>query len=140
MISETTSNAFLSEARDYHKMIAGGMKRKKVFTNEILYNLMAMSIEKYIMGFLTQRNRLPQCHTLKNMVEELKTLVPVGDDMVQKMYYFDSVQMICSLVAYNRSAISDGDISDMAVLLDDLRQLVALHSYEQTPLNESKAA
>jgi hypothetical protein len=128
MISESTSNSFLKEADEYHKLALGGLKRKKVFTNEILYNLISISVEKYIMGFLTARNQLPLCHTLKNMVNEVKTLVPVHDDIVRKMCYFDGIQNICSLVDYNRKTISDNDITEMVGLLEDVKQLVTQHS------------
>jgi hypothetical protein len=124
MISDATSNNFIKEANEYYKVAVGGVKRKKVFTNEILYNLISISIEKYFMGFLTSKNQLPKCHTLKNMINEVKTLVEVKESIVQKMYYFDDVQQICSIIDYNRKTISDHDIDEMISVLGEIKDLV----------------
>lgn len=124
MISEATPNSFIKEANEFYKVAVGGVKKKKIFTNEILYNLISISIEKYFMGFLTSRNQLPQCHTLKNMINEVKSLVEVNETIVQKMYYFDDVQQICSLIDYHRKTISDHDINEMISVLGEIKELV----------------
>lgn len=124
MISEATPNIFIKEANEFYKVAVGGVKKKKIFTNEILYNLISISIEKYFMGFLTSRNQLPQCHTLKNMINEVKSLVEVNETIVQKMYYFDDVQQICSLIDYHRKTISDHDINEMISVLGEIKELV----------------
>lgn len=124
MISEATPNIFIKEANEFYKVAVGGVKKKKIFTNEILYNLISISIEKYFMGFLTSRNQLPQCHTLKNMINEVKSLVEVNETIVQKMYYFDDVQQICSMIDYHRKTISDHDINEMISVLGEIKELV----------------
>ncbi|MCU7551122.1 hypothetical protein OCK74_18525 [Chitinophagaceae bacterium LB-8] len=124
MISDATPNSFIKEANEFYKVAVGGVKKKKVFTNEILYNLISISMEKYFMGFLTSRNQLPQCHTLKNMINEMKSLVEVNESIVQKMYYFDDVQQICSLIDYHRKTISDHDINEMISVLGAVKELV----------------
>jgi hypothetical protein len=124
MISDATSNVFIKEANEFYKAAVGGVKKKKIFTNEILYNLVSISMEKYFMGFLTAKNQLPQCHTLKNMINEVKALVEVDEWIVQKMYYFDDVQQICSLIHYHRKTISDADINEMISVLSAIKELV----------------
>lgn len=124
MLSPTEHNQWITEANGYFKAATGGLNRKNIFTNEILYNIISMSIEKYLMGFLVSRNQLPQCHTLSNMIQEVKELTPVTDYIVQKMNYFDKVQQICSLVNYDKNIITDRDILVMIDLLKQIRVMV----------------
>lgn len=124
MLSPTEHNQWIAEANGYFKAATGGLNRKEIFTNEILYNIISMSIEKYLMGFLVSRNQLPQCHTLSNMIQEVKVLTPVSDYIVQKMNYFDKVQQICSLVNYDKTIITDKDILVMINLLKEIRVMV----------------
>jgi hypothetical protein len=124
MLSPTEHNQWITEANGYFKAATGGLNRKEIFTNEILYNIISMSIEKYLMGFLVSRNQLPQCHTLSNMIQEVKALTPVSDYIVQKMNYFDKVQQICSLVNYDKTIITDKDILVMINLLKEIKVMV----------------
>jgi hypothetical protein len=125
--NQTESPRFISDAESYYKTALGGVKRKAVFTNEILYNIISMSIEKYMMGFLTSKNELPPCHTLGNMIKEVMRHVAVSDSLVKKMDYFDKLQFICSFAFIKQEPISDNDIADMIVVLIEVRALVQGH-------------
>ena len=124
MINELTKNDFLKEANDYYKLSIGGLRRKNIFTNEILYNTISMALEKYIMALFVANNALPLCHTLKTMAREMKQFVVVDDELIEKMYYFDNIQNLCSLAKYDKKAISDEDISNMVIVLDKIKALV----------------
>ena len=124
MIHEVSKSDFLKEANDYYKLSIGGLRRKNVFTNEILYNTISMSLEKYIMALFVSKNELPLCHTLKTMAKEMKKFVELDDDLIEQMYYFDNIQNLCSLAKYDKKAISDEDISNMVIVLDKIKALV----------------
>ena len=127
MKAEFNAPNLLAEANDYYKLSVGGLKRKNIFTNEILYNTISISIEKYIMSFFVFRNQLPQCHTLLNMINEMKKLVHIDDDLVKQMHYFDNMQQICSLTSYTKKYIADEDISNMISLLNEVKKIVTMN-------------
>jgi len=122
--NQTTSPKFITEAEAYYKTAHGGVNRKHIFTNEILYNIISMSIEKYLMGFLTSKNQMPACHTLGNMIKEVKQHIPVEDGLAKKMDHFDKLQFICSFALFKKEPISDNDIMDMITVLKEIRAMV----------------
>ena len=124
MAKEFNSDSLLAEAHDYYKLSVGGLKRKNIFTNEILYNTISISIEKYIMGLFVSHKQLPQCHTLFNMITEMKKFATVDDNLVQQMHYFDKKQQICSLATYNKKDIADEDILNFIYVLNEVKRIV----------------
>ena len=65
-------NQFLATAVNAHA------KSKKAFTPEILYNLVAMAIEKLIMALLMKSGNLPYNHTMHDLVEAMVAAAPAS--------------------------------------------------------------
>jgi hypothetical protein len=81
---------FLATAQNAHT------KGRTVFTPEILYNLVAMSIEKLIMAMLMQSGNLPYNHTMHDLVDSMEDFLPgelksLGDELKA----LDAFQEIC---------------------------------------------
>lgn len=71
-------------------------KKKKNFTTEILYNLIAMAIEKLVMGGLMEIGRLPYNHTMRDLVDALEQWMPDAvRGMEESIRNLDSYQDIC---------------------------------------------
>lgn len=104
---------FLEQAKGYHRTAAGGRKRPQVFTPVILYNIIAMAIEKYCMAYLMFKKYLPQNHTMQDMVEALQKVGDLDQDLADEMIAMDAFQEICSVDEYTRRAPADQDISAM---------------------------
>jgi HEPN domain-containing protein len=126
-INQSESPRFIEEAEAYYKTALGGLNRKRIFTNEILYNIIAMSIEKYLMGLLMSRNQLSPGHTLTSMIKEVKKYIPVEESLIKKMDYFDRLQFICSFTLLKREPVSDKDITGMIEILKEIKTMVQVH-------------
>lgn len=71
-------------------------KKKEAFTTEILYNLIAMGIEKLVMGALMAIGRLPYNHTMHDLVAALEEWLPETiRGMEDAVRLLDSYQEIC---------------------------------------------
>jgi hypothetical protein len=83
---------FLRTATTAH---AGG---RRVFTPAILYNIIAMAIEKFVMAALMRYGALPYNHTMKDLVEAMEETFPgaVGD-IRERLIGLDRYQEICAL-------------------------------------------
>lgn len=71
-------------------------KGRTAFTPEILYNLVAMSIEKLIMAMLMKSGNLPYNHTMHDLVDSMEDFLPgelkgLGDELKA----LDAFQEIC---------------------------------------------
>ncbi len=109
-------------------------KRRKVFTPDILYNLIAMSIEKYIMGYLLYRKNLPDNHTLGDLMDALRRVDPVEDDLCDRIIRMDRFQEICCITTYSREMPQVKDIEEMLTLGERIRDFVEVRM--QAPLGK----
>ena len=110
---------FLRTAAAAH---AGG---RRVFTPEILYNIIAMAIEKFVMAALMQHGTLPYNHTMKDLVEAMEETFPgaIGD-IRERLIRLDSYQEICALDTFAIIAPVWEEIPAMLELGARMRELV----------------
>ncbi|MFW5854705.1 MAG: hypothetical protein ACOCW9_05200 [Thermodesulfobacteriota bacterium] len=99
-------------------------KRRKVFTPDILYNLIAMSMEKYIMGYLLYRKNLPDNHTLGDLMDALKRVDQIENDLCERIIRMDRFQEICCITTYSREIPDEKDIEEMLTLGERIRDFV----------------
>jgi hypothetical protein len=83
-------NQFLATASKAH---SGG---RKAFTPEILYNLVAMAIEKLIMALLMESGNLPYNHTMHDLAESMEEFLPgTLAGLGEELKALDAFQEIC---------------------------------------------
>ena len=90
---------FLHDGEGYLKTAVGAhAKRRQVFTAEILYNLVAMAIEKFVMAALMRHGAMPYNHTMRDLVDAMDTTFPGAMDGIrQELLDLDTFQDICDL-------------------------------------------
>ncbi|MDH3348757.1 MAG: hypothetical protein OEM02_11760 [Desulfobulbaceae bacterium] len=87
---------FIKDGEQYlNTALAADKKKSTVFTPEILYNITAMAIEKYLMGFLMYNNDLADNHTMADLLDSIKRHVTPSPSMIEDLLYIDSFQDIC---------------------------------------------
>ena len=93
---------FLHEGEAYLKTAAGAHdKKRKVFTPEILYNIIAMAIEKFVMAALMKHGALPYNHTMGDLVEATEETFPGAlGEIKEKILALDRYQEICDVDAF----------------------------------------
>lgn len=114
--------------------IAAHAKGKKAFTPEILYNIVAMAIEKFVMAALMQRGALPYNHTMGDLVESMEEVFPNAmGDLKDKLLDLDRYQEICDVDAFTIIPPTTEEIPNMLALAVRMQELV----YETTGFNYS---
>jgi len=88
-------------------------KRKDVFTPEILYNLTAMAIEKYLMAFLMYHGDMADNHTMRDLINSVSRHTDLPPELTAKLLHLDSFQEICDMDGYNRRAPQSSEIADI---------------------------
>ncbi|BCO07858.1 hypothetical protein GF1_02340 [Desulfolithobacter dissulfuricans] len=117
---------FLKEGHQYLATARGGYaRRRNIFTTEILYNLVAMAIEKFFMAALMFHGTLPYNHTMHDLVEAMDQTFPGAiDTMRERLLALDRHQEICDLDTYHIDPPSMAEIADMLVLAEQVSELV----------------
>ncbi|MBU0908572.1 MAG: hypothetical protein KJ717_03325, partial [Proteobacteria bacterium] len=68
---------YLLEGRQYLNTATRAFAEgRSAFTPEILYNVIAMAIEKMVMGALMEQGKLPYNHTMRDLVEAMEEHLP----------------------------------------------------------------
>jgi len=110
---------FLNTAAQAHR------KAVKAFSSEILYNLIAMAIEKFIMAALMRHGELPYNHTMADLVAAMEQVFPgrMGD-IGEGLLKMDAYQDICDLDGFKISPPKMEEIPAMLELAERLKRLV----------------
>lgn len=118
---------FLQHGDDYLKTVSSAyFNRKKAFTPEILYNIVAMSIEKFIMAALMRHGALPYNHTMSDLVESMEETFPKKlGDLKEKLLALDQYQEICDTDTFTIRPPSMNNISEMIETAKNIRLLIA---------------
>jgi len=100
-------------------------QQKKAFTTVILYNIIAMAIEKFVMTALMCEGKLPYNHTMKDLVEAMDEAFPGAmPDIREGLLQLDQYQEICDLDTFNIAGPAMAEIPLMLELAGRLQDLV----------------
>ena len=115
------------EGEQFLNLAEGAFLRKKeTFTTEILYNLIAMAIEKLVMGALMEIGRLPYNHTMHDLVAALEEWLPETiRGMEDSVRTLDSYQEICDPYNCIVKVPTAAEIENMLALARQLERRLA---------------
>ena len=118
---------FLKDGDGYLRTAVGAYKKqRKVFTPEILYNIIAMAIEKFVMAALMRHGALPYNHTMRDLVEAMDETFPSAiDDLREGLLKMDQYQDICDLDGFRITPPEIKEIQGMLEMAQKLQRLVA---------------
>lgn len=104
-------------------------KEKEAFTTEILYNIIAMAIEKLVMSALMEIGRLPYNHTMYDLVAALEEWLPESiQGLEESVRALDSYQQICDPYEVVIRIPTRAEIENMLHLARELAQRLATTS------------
>ena len=108
---------FLTDGNGYLNTAVGALiKGREVFTPQILYNLIAMAIEKFVMAALMRNGAMPYNHTMRDLVEAMDETFPGSvADLRDGLLTLDSYQEICDLEGFS---IAPPDMEKIPAMLD----------------------
>ncbi|MCI5129041.1 MAG: hypothetical protein D3907_11205 [Candidatus Electrothrix sp. AUS3] len=100
-------------------------KKNRIFTSEILYNLIAMAIEKFIMAALMRHGAMPYNHTMQDLVAAMEDTFPgkmtkLGEGLLE----LDKYQDICDLDGFKIIPPESEKIPGMLALADQMHTLI----------------
>ena len=102
LVQITGWREYVKEGEQYLKCaVNAAEKRPGVFTPVILYNLIGMAIEKFLMGFLMHNGALAENHTMIDILRSVEKITGPQPELAEDFRYFDSFQEICDIDAYN---------------------------------------
>lgn len=117
---------FLKDGNGYLRTANGAyLNGNKIFTAEILYNIIAMSIEKFVMAALMSNGAMPYNHTMADLVEAMEETFPEAiQDIREGLLKLDSYQDICDPYEFTITEPPMEEIPSMLGIAKKLQRLV----------------
>lgn len=104
--------------------LAAHTKGKQSFTPEILYNIVAMAIEKYVMAALMKHGELPYNHTMGDLVAAMEEVFPEAIiELKDGLLNLDRYQEICDVESFNIIPPGAHEIPEMLALAVKMQEL-----------------
>ncbi len=100
----------IQAGRKYLKTANKGLSRPAVFTNELIFQLTALAIEKLIIGVCQYHRQMPLDHTLSGLVEGLAPVCSLDAELADRIKWIEQIDNMCALTPVNRNAPSDMEI------------------------------
>ena len=118
---------YLQDGNGYLKTaLAAHARRQEAFTAEILYNIIAMAIEKFVMAALMRQGTLPYNHTMRDLAEAMDETFPGAIANIRdRLLELDTYQDICDLDVYKITPPGMEKVPAMLDLACKMQRLVA---------------
>lgn len=114
---------FMQEGDAYLKTACGGQKRPGVFTPGILYNLLAMAVEKHMMAALIFNGTLADNHTFTDLINSAAAVCPLEAGLAGKLIELESYQEICPVFdGYSRQEFPPEKVPEMIGVAVQIQQ------------------
>jgi hypothetical protein len=116
---------YLEHGEEFYLCAKGGYNRPEKFNVDALFNLAAMAIEKFSMGYLMKNEILPEGHTFRDITEKLDSVIPLTADLKEELIGLDTYQQaFCSLEIFQPDPVTREDIPPMLGTCEKLREYI----------------
>jgi hypothetical protein len=100
----------LREGLQYLATAGSGLNRRAVFTNEVIFQLAAMGVERIIVGVCQYFGGMPSDHTLSGLVDALAEVCPLDAELADLIKRIEAIDDMCTLTPWRRSPPGDIDV------------------------------
>ena len=126
LVQITDWRNYYNDGEKFLRTATGGLSnRPEIFTPEILYNIITMAIEKFMMGFLMYNGDLADNHTMADMIHSMERHLKLPPDLTSRLLHLDSFQEICSLDNYSYITPTHSQIEAMLAVARETREFIA---------------
>jgi hypothetical protein len=84
---------------------------KGKFSTTVLYNLLGLAFENYVMAALDFRSKLPENHSITDLVNALETITTLDQNLKNELLKLEEIQSICPIIDYQRREPTDDEVT-----------------------------
>jgi len=113
-------NKFLQTARRSHR-------RSMMFNNTMIYHVLCLSIEKYLLGLFRFHNSLPTHNTLTYMIRDVTQFLELPPFLIEEITAMDNILNLCDPEAPLEASLTDDQLQGMLMTGERVREMVNGH-------------
>jgi hypothetical protein len=119
------SESLFMESLGYLKTLERSLVRKSKFSNELLYQIAAMSIEKMLVAFLASHEINATHHTPMALIYEANTVEQMPDHIVETAKLIGRFESICSVSGFGYKIPNNEELKEMILGLVVIKNYVS---------------
>lgn len=133
LLLDDLANESFNYATSYLKIVKASLEAsKRRFDNDMLYNLIAVCFEKFMMTLLAHHDLTPNSHLPLLLYKEAKVHEPsLGESIKQTALLIGSFEAICSFEDFGYKTPNDSEIRQMLTGLGELQSFVTERMIER---------
>lgn len=131
-------NSWLDKGNKYFSGVQGKNGNPCKLSPTIQYNLVCLAFESYVMAILDFHSKLPENHSITDLLDALETVMPIDLDLRNKIIKYEEVQLICPLIEYNRRDPSIEEVDGFKLSIKEIATLANKIIGEQPVLTVQK--
>lgn len=116
-------NSWLDKGNKYFAGVQGKNGNPCKLSPTIQYNLVCLAFESYVMAILDFHSKLPENHSITDLLDALETVMPIGIDLRNKIIKYEEVQLICPIIEYNRRDPSIEEVNEFKLSIQEIATL-----------------
>ena len=119
--------SYFDAGSSYLETAKRGHSRSSVFSGTMIYHILCLSIEKFLMGIFCCHNAIPQHNTLSDMIQEANTFTEMPKELIEQIQSMDSILNLCDPNAPLQAIITEDQLKAMLTVGEKIRDLAAAH-------------
>ena len=126
-MNKNDCESYFAAGNSYLQTAIKGHRRSSVFTDSMIYHILCLSIEKFLMGLFCCHNAIPEHHTLSNMIREAASFAEMPEDLMEQIEAMDNVLNLCDPSAPLKATLTESQLQAMLKVGEKVRDLVSGH-------------
>ena len=123
----TGYDQMLRHANGYFSTAMRAYQKNSVFSDELIFNILTMAIEKYLVGLLMSVGILPVNHVIKYLLMEVNQHFDIDKTVRQKLEDVDNYLDICSLDEFLKITPSKEELGKLIEATSQLKIFIYNH-------------
>jgi HEPN domain-containing protein len=121
-------DTMIKGADSYYNSARRAFYKDTKFTEELVFNILTMSIEKYLVGLLMSKGIMPMNHVIKYLLKETEEHFKL-DKIIQKhLSKVDDYLYICSLDDFTKKVPSKEELENILAAVEQLKAFTHEHT------------
>ncbi|MDF1550365.1 MAG: HEPN domain-containing protein [Bacteroidales bacterium] len=121
-------DSMIKGADSYYNSARKAFYKDSKFNTELIFNILTMSIEKYLVGLLMSKGIMPLNHVIKHLLKETEEHFKL-DVIIQKhLAKVDDYLYICSLDDFTKKIPSKEEMENIMVAVEQLKVFTHAHT------------
>ena len=122
---------YYEEGKRFYLTAHNSYKGKgKSFNNELLFNIISMSMERLLVSLLLYNNKMPLSETVSGLIRELGDIVSWPEELRKKVRLLNRFVYLCSLEPTPMKIPNNEEMVEIMDIARELKELVAIEIEE----------